>query len=214
MLPPCGHACTAVVLVDQGLQPVPVPSHAQPNCQAAGRQRDPESASEASLLQPLAQQSCTCATSVDEMRQMTSPKRAYEQAQELQQSTAAQPPLAPEHRSSQVPSCPEHLSQPQGRARHPSLELQAAAGNDLLYCGAGQANAFLAVSFDQLLLLSNGQVMDLVQSGDSGQTQGSELAQPGTTADKAVAFLLDSMCGRLCRWLRYALSAIVSIVTS
>ena len=204
VLPPCAHACKAVVLVDQGLQPPPVPSHTQPRCQTADRQNSVENTSEAALLQPPAQQSCTCVANEDNMRQMMSPQCASEQEEELQHSTTGQPPLGLEHKCSQGASCAVDLNQPQGGAGHPSPELQAAARHGSLYCGAGQPNAFLAVSFDQLLLLSKGQVVQLVQTCDTEQRQGSGLAQPGTSADKEVAFLLDSMCGRLCRWLRYA----------
>ena len=75
----------------------------------------------------------------------------------------------------------------------------------MLYCGAGRSDAFLALSFDQLLAVSNGQAVDLVQSGASqSNSNGCGGSQQGRTLHTENTFLLDSMCGRLCRWLRSA----------
>ena len=43
-------------------------------------------------------------------------------------------------------------------------QAQRPVANQLLFCGAGLPNAYLAVTFDQLLLLSKGRAVDLVQS--------------------------------------------------
>ena len=42
-------------------------------------------------------------------------------------------------------------------------QAQGPLANQLLFCGAGLPNAYLAVTFDQLVLLSKGRAVDLVQ---------------------------------------------------
>ncbi len=46
-------------------------------------------------------------------------------------------------------------------------QAQADAAAAMLYCGAGLPNAYLAITFDQLLLLSMGRSVDLVQDSAS-----------------------------------------------
>ena len=53
----------------------------------------------------------------------------------------------------------------QDECQHPGAQADAAAA--LLYCGAGLPNAYLAITFDQLLLLSMGRSVDLVQDNAS-----------------------------------------------
>ena len=186
MLPPCGHACNALVLVDQGLCLVP---HAGPMNQAT----------EPRLLQPLDRHTHT-EHGLAATGQTSRPKQfPHEQAANTQHCAADHTQTCPaeltSHRS--LPSAHAPLT----ATAHPRCEADAAEHDGTLYCGAGQADAFLALTFDQLLTVSKGQAVDLVRcSAPQPQEQGSGCR----TADTESMFLLDSMCGRLCRWLRSA----------
>jgi hypothetical protein len=118
MLPPCGHACQATVLVDEGLQ--------QP-------QMDVSASPAAS----------TCSSIHEEQR---------EPAESLQ-CVLAQP-----RQTQKQPYLQDECQCPQA---------QADAAAALLYCGAGLPNAYLAITFDQLLLLSMGRSVELVQDSAS-----------------------------------------------
>lgn len=192
MLPPCGHACNAVVLVDQGLCAVP---HAEPINQAS----DPPP------LQPPGPHNHTH-SDLGSTGQTSRPKQfASGQA-------ASTTHCALDHTQTCLAELPNHRPLPGAHACGPltatgplSCEPDAAECDDTLYCGAGQADAFLALSFDQLLAVSKGRAVDLVRCGAPlPNEQGSSPVRLCKTVETESMFLLDSMCGRLCRWLRSA----------
>ncbi len=109
------------------------------------------------------------------------------------------------------------------------------AEEPVLYCGTGVPYAVVRLSYEQLLLLSNGRPADIVEevlgqeggeegggggaaalaaggrSAAAGGVEGAEAEGPreaggavegGAGSGAPPCFLLDSMLGRLCRWLR------------
>ena len=206
VLPPCGHACHTVVLVDQGLSPLQHPPHAQFTHQATSESTHVDCATETSPLQ------------------LPGHHGLGATEQSSRHSALIVPPECPHwHAASGVQWPSDHaqtcnngpsshallnsaqLGTPRTETAHLSSGVQAAQCTDTLYCGAGRLDSFLALSFHQLLALSNGQAVDLVQScATQSNSDGSSGPQQGRTMHSENTFLLDSMCGRLCRWLRSA----------
>ena len=159
VLPPCGHACQATVLLDEGLQSqassccLALPSGSlalsdqlEGNCSGAQPHVPAElSSAPHDLLHS------------DLQGQPTPSPRTQPGATTWQKAHAGE---------TMDRACLAARDEAQKAAAH-QQELQAAAVNELLYCGAGLLNAYLAVTFDQLLLLSKGRAVDLVQSGAS-----------------------------------------------
>ncbi len=153
MLPPCGHACQATVLVDEGLQQPQIDVSAFPAANSSSssirkEQREPAESLQCVLSQP---------------RQMQEqPSLPENSASELQSHI----PIGLLHQS--VPGQgPKGMtvSGLQDECQQPGAQADAAAA--LLYCGAGLPSAYLAITFDQLLLLSMGRSVDLVQDSAS-----------------------------------------------
>ena len=152
MLPPCGHACQATVLVDQGLQQPQIDvsafSGANTCSSLHGKQLEPADSLQCILAQP--------------RRTPEQPGLPENSAMELQ----SQSPAGLQHQS--VPGqSPKGMTVHglQNECQHANARADAAAA--LLYCGAGLPNAYLAITFDQLLLLSTGRSVDLVQDSAS-----------------------------------------------
>lgn len=152
MLPPCGHACQATVLVDEGLQQPQMDVSASPAASTCSsiheEQREPAESLQCVLAQPRQTQK--------------QPGLREKSALELQ----FQSPAGLQHQS--VPGqSPKGMtvSGLQDECQCPQAQADAAAA--LLYCGAGLPNAYLAITFDQLLLLSMGRSVDLVQDSAS-----------------------------------------------
>lgn len=147
-LPPCGHACQATVLIDEGLQQSP----GLLTCQTASSGQHAEGSTQAeSQLPPSAH------------------SRAALQPQEHSHlhSVLGSGSPPPSQAGLQCGSIDEHVADSMADntiQEGPCLQSQAAAGDGLLYCGAGLPNAYLAVTFSQLLRLSKGQAVDLAQS--------------------------------------------------
>lgn len=202
VLPPCGHACNAVVLVDQGLRSQQDLPHVQHMQQATTNSTPVDSALNTSPLQLPGKHNGTC--------DLGATGHTSRSTQSLHEQAASTTQCATDHTQAGL----DCLSGPMlMQSAHPCmLGTDAAHLNngveegpygDTLYCGAGQSDAFLALSVDQLLALSKGQAVDLVQSGASQpNTEGSSQSRLCKTAGTGNTFLLDSMCGRLCRWLR------------
>lgn len=156
MLPPCGHACQATVLVDEGLQQPQIDVcsafPAANACSIHGKQHEPAESLQCVLAQP--------------SQSPEQPGLPENSASQLQ----SQSPAGLQHHSvlgqSQKGMTVVGL---QDECQHPGAQADAAAA--LLYCGAGLPNAYLAIMFDQLLLLSMGWSVDLVQ--DSASSAGS-----------------------------------------
>ena len=208
VLPPCGHACNTVVLVDQGLRPLQHLPHVQLTHQATSKSTHVDCAPDPSPLQVQGQHSCTHGSGATEQSShhiapIPPPMCPHQQADSRMQRPSHQTQTCKDSPSSHVHSA--QLGTPRTETAHLSAGVEAAQCTDTLYCGAGRVDAFLALSFDQLLALSNGQAVDLVQSGVSqSSSNGCSGPQQGRTLHTGNTFLLDSMCGRLCRWLRSA----------
>ena len=212
VLPPCGHACNAEVLVDQGLRPLQNLHHVQLMHQqpATNNSMHVDSAPDPSPPQLPNQDSRACGLGATEQSRHHSGPTVPLQC--LHQQAASRVQCASDHTqtSTDAPSnCgfmnSVHLGTSRTETVHPTSGVEAAQHTDTLYCGAGRSDAFLALSFDQLLALSNGLAVDLVQGGAS-QSNNSGCSGPEhrRTLHTENTFLLDSMCGRLCRWLRSA----------
>ena len=146
-LPPCGHACQATVLIHEGLQQSP----GLPSCHAASSGQQTEGSTQAkSKLSP-------------------PPSRVGLRLQERSHLHSVSGPGSPPPSQAELQcgSTDEHIADSMTDntiQEGPCLQSQAAAADGLLYCGAGLPNAYLAVTFSQLLRLSKGQPVDLAQS--------------------------------------------------
>ena len=152
MLPPCGHACQATVLVDEGLQQPQIDVSAVPAANTCSsireEQREPAESLQCVLSQPRQAQE--------------QPGLPENSASELQSHILTG--LPHQSLSGQGPKG-MNVSDLQDECQRPGAQADAAA--PLLYCGAGLPNAYLAITFDQLLLLSMGRSVDLVQDSAS-----------------------------------------------
>ncbi len=153
MLPPCGHACQATVLVDEGLQQPQIDVSAFPAANSSSSSIHEEHREPAESLQ------CVLSQPRQTPEQPGLPENSASQLQ-------SQSPAGLQHHSvlSQSPKGMT-VSGLQDECQHPGTQADAAAA--LLYCGAGLPNAYLAITFDQLLLLSMGRSVDLVQDSAS-----------------------------------------------
>lgn len=130
---------------------------------------------------------------------------SHEQAVSRTHGAIHHTPTCPKGVSSHMPPHTALGCTPETGTGHASCGADAAGHDNTLYCGAGQADAFLALSFEQLVVVSSGRAVDLVRCGPAHpHVQGSTCLVPCKTEDTENMFLLDSMCGRLCRWLRSA----------
>lgn len=202
VLPPCGHACSAVVLVDQGLCSLQDLPDVQLTHQATTNSISVDTALDPSPLQLPDLHSHLYVLGATE--QTSTPAwSSHQPAASSMQSAIDHTQPYPEGLSSHMPLDSAHLGTPLTEEAH--LSSVAPQCSDTLYCGAGQSDAYLALSFDQLLALSNGRAVDLVQSNASqASMSGSRGPVHGRPVGTDSTFLLDSMCGRLCRWLRSA----------
>lgn len=203
VLPPCGHACNAMVLVDQGLCSLQDLPDVQLTHQAATKSTPEDTALDPSPVQLPDTHSSLSGLGATE--QMGTPAwSSHQQATSRMQCATDHTRTCPqEGLSSHMPL----NSACSGTPWTEEAQLSSAAPqcSATLYCGAGQLDAYLALSFDQLLALSNGRAVHLVQSDASqASTSGSRRPVHGRPVGTDNTFLLDSMCGRLCRWLRSA----------
>lgn len=202
VLPPCGHACNAVLLVDQGLCPLQDLPDVQLTHQAATNSTPVDTAADPSSLQLPDLHNHMNGLGATE--QMGAPAWCpHQQAASRMQCATVHTQTCPKGLSNHMPLSSAHLGTPGTEKAH--LSSAAPQCIHTLYCGAGQLDAYLALSFGQLLALSHGRAVDLVQSGASQPSMGGSRqlvhSRPVGTDN---TFLLDSMCGRLCRWLRSA----------
>lgn len=148
MLPPCGHACQATVLVDEGLQQPLMDVPASP------------AANTCSIIHG---EQCELAESLQSMP--AQPRHAPEQPGLREESASelqSQSPAGLQHQSLSGQGLKDRTVSGLQDACH-SPQVQADVAAPLLYCGAGLPNAHLALTFEQLLLLSRGRSVDLVQ---------------------------------------------------
>ena len=204
-----------MVLVDQGLHPlqnlprVQLP-HRQPAEAATSISTHVDCASDPAPTQLSGLHSCTHGLGAPEQGRQHSGPTVPPQCPHQQAASRIQCPSDNTQTCTDAPPThvllnSAHLGMPWTEKAHLSRGDEAAQCSDTLYCGAGRSDAFLALSFDQLLALSNGQAVDLVQSGASqSNSNGCGGSQQGRALHTENTFLLDSMCGRLCRWLRSA----------
>lgn len=195
-----------MVLVDQGLCPLQDLPHVQLTHQATTDSTPIDSALHPSPLQLPDLHSRLYPLGVTEQMDMPAWSTHQQATSKMQCTSDATQTCPPEGVSRHMPLDSAHVGTPW--TEQTQLSSTAAPQRDnTLYCGAGLSDAYLALSFDQLLALSNGRAVDLVQS-NAGQASTSRSRQPvhgmRRTAGTDNTFLLDSMCGRLCRWLRSA----------
>ncbi len=101
----------------------------------------------------------------------------------------------------------------------PHSDERGGEGNRFLACGVGMSRALLCITFEQLLQLTGGKLHDIAEDSGGSATGVSALGsiavdcgsparlEEGSVANEEqdgaeVRLLLDTMLGRLCRWLR------------